>query len=195
MEASFPKTRRDSEEAGLSLIRHEHIFQKIKEEHKEHDYSITVLCKLGRAFRAAYYKWLHREIPENEYKNRRIADEIEKIYIGSPDQRYRRIRDDLECYHDISVNDNNTPEPSSDDTSVYQTESTDKNTENTPEIPDNESQQQISESYALNTSSMKIHKPSCSAAKKIAPENYSTSNSSISELEAQGYGRCGICLK
>ncbi len=101
----------------------------------------------------------------------------------------------MECYHDISVNDNNTPEPSSDDTSVYQTESTDKNTENTPEIPDNESQQQISESYALNTSSMKIHKPSCSAAKKIAPENYSTSNSSISELEAQGYGRCGICLK
>lgn len=71
----------------------------------------------------------------------------------------------------------------------------DTNTENTPEIPDNESQQQTSESYVLNTSTMKIHKPSCSAAKKIAPENYSTSDSSISELEAQGYSRCGICLK
>ncbi len=55
--------------------------------------------------RAAYYKWLHREIPENEYKNRRIADEIEKIHTESPDKGYRRIRDDLERYHDINVND------------------------------------------------------------------------------------------
>ena len=55
--------------------------------------------------RAAYYKWLHREIPENEYKNRRIADEIEKIYTESPEKGYRRIRDDLERYHNINVND------------------------------------------------------------------------------------------
>lgn len=58
-----------------------------------------------------------------------------------------------------------------------------------------ESQQQTSDSYVLNTSSMKIHRPSCSAAKKISFENYATSNSSISELESQGYSRCGICLK
>ena len=55
--------------------------------------------------RAAYYKWLHREIPENEQQNRRIADEIEKIHAESPDKGYRRIRDDLERYHDIDVND------------------------------------------------------------------------------------------
>lgn len=55
--------------------------------------------------RAAYYKWLDREIPENEYKNRRISDEIEKIYTESPDKGYRRIRDDLERYHGINVND------------------------------------------------------------------------------------------
>ena len=55
--------------------------------------------------RAAYYKWLHREIPENEHKNRRIADEIEKIHTESPDKGYRRIRDDLERYHGITVND------------------------------------------------------------------------------------------
>ncbi len=54
--------------------------------------------------RAAYYKWLHREIPENEQQNRRIADEIEKIHAESPDKGYRRIRDDLERYHDIDVN-------------------------------------------------------------------------------------------
>ena len=55
--------------------------------------------------RAAYYKWLYREIPENKYKNRRIADEIEKIYTKSPDKGYRRIRDVLERYHDIHAND------------------------------------------------------------------------------------------
>lgn len=60
---------------------------------------------------------------------------------------------------------------------------------------DNESQQQTSANYILNTSTMKIHKPSCSAVKKIATENYSTSDSTIADLEAQGYSRCGICLK
>ena len=55
--------------------------------------------------RAAYYKWLHREIPQNEHKNKRITDEIEKIHTESPDKGYRRIRDDLERYHDIDVND------------------------------------------------------------------------------------------
>lgn len=54
---------------------------------------------------AAYHKWLHREIPENEHKNRRIADEIEKIHTESPDKGYRRIRDDLERYHGITVID------------------------------------------------------------------------------------------
>ena len=38
-------------------------------------------------------------------KNRRIADAIEKIHKESPDKGYRRIRDDLERYHDIKVND------------------------------------------------------------------------------------------
>jgi hypothetical protein len=37
--------------------------------------------------------------------NKRIADEIEKIHIESPDKGYRRIRDDLKRYHDIDVND------------------------------------------------------------------------------------------
>ena len=77
----------------------------MKEEHKEHYYPIAALCKLGRVSRASYYKWLHREIPESEQKNRLIADEIEKIHTESPDKGYRRIRDDLERYHGIDVND------------------------------------------------------------------------------------------
>ena len=55
--------------------------------------------------RAAYYKWLHRITPVYEIENQRIADEIEKIHMESPDKGYRRIRDDLERYHNIKAND------------------------------------------------------------------------------------------
>lgn len=55
--------------------------------------------------RAAYYKWLHRGIPAYEKENEQIAEEIEKIHRQSPDKGYRRIRDDLDRYHDIKVND------------------------------------------------------------------------------------------
>jgi len=48
---------------------------------------------------------LHRGISESEIANRLIADEIEKIHEESPDKGYRRIRDDLERYHDIKAND------------------------------------------------------------------------------------------
>lgn len=60
---------------------------------------------MGRVSRAAYYKWLKREIPENEVLNQRIAKVIKEIHTESPDKGYRRIRDDLERYHDIDVND------------------------------------------------------------------------------------------
>ena len=60
---------------------------------------------MGHVSRAAYYKWLHRGIPASEVENERIAEEIEKIHMASPDMGYRRIRDDLERYHGIKVND------------------------------------------------------------------------------------------
>ena len=90
---------------GLSLIRHEQVYLAIKTEHDEHCYPISALCKIGNVSRAAYYKWLHRELPNYEAENKRIADEIEKIHTDSPDKGYRRIRDELERYHDIKVND------------------------------------------------------------------------------------------
>lgn len=55
--------------------------------------------------RAAYYKWLNRELSGNERENSRIAELIEEIHAGSPDKGYRRIRDELERYHGIDVND------------------------------------------------------------------------------------------
>lgn len=56
-------------------------------------------------------------------------------------------------------------------------------------------QQQTTDAYVLNTDSLKIHRSSCSKVPLIAPQNYTTSNSSIAELESQGYSRCGVCLK
>lgn len=86
-------------------MRHDFIYQAIKEENTVHHYPIHALCKLGQVSRAGYYKWLNRGISLNESKNRRIADEIERIHAQSPDKGYRRIRDELERYHDINVND------------------------------------------------------------------------------------------
>ena len=60
---------------------------------------------------------------------------------------------------------------------------------------DNKEQQQTSASYVLNTNTMKIHYPSCSSVAKIAPQNYSTSNQSVDELQNQGYSTCGRCFK
>lgn len=60
---------------------------------------------------------------------------------------------------------------------------------------DNVEQQQTSDDFVLNTSTHKIHYPSCRDVPKIKPQNYSTSNQSVSELEAQGYTTCGHCFK
>lgn len=46
--------------------------------------------------------------------------------------------------------------------------------------------------YVLNTSSKKIHKPTCNDVKKIKPENYSTTTDLSAYLE-NGYTYCGHC--
>ncbi len=60
---------------------------------------------------------------------------------------------------------------------------------------DNPEQQQTEATYVLNTSTKKIHHPSCKSVKKIAPHNYATSNASLEELKAQDYTTCGNCFK
>lgn len=58
---------------------------------------------------------------------------------------------------------------------------------------DNKDQQETAATWVLNTSTMKIHYPSCKSVKKIAPQNYATSNLSESELISRGYSVCGQC--
>lgn len=82
-----------------------------------------------------------------------------------------------------------TPEPTPTPTSKPEDKGSNFNTY------DNEEQQNTKMEYVLNTSSKKIHYPTCRSVKKIAPKNYSTSNLSIAELEKKGYSKCGICFK
>lgn len=69
-----------------------------------------------------------------------------------------------------------------------------QNANNNFDTYDNTEQQQTADSYVLNTSSHKIHHPSCSAVRKIAPKNYATSSKTVNELIAEGYSTCGICF-
>lgn len=57
----------------------------------------------------------------------------------------------------------------------------------------NPDQQNTSAQWVLNTSTFKIHYPSCPEVSRIAPHNYSTSNLSEAELLSQGYTTCGRC--
>ena len=57
----------------------------------------------------------------------------------------------------------------------------------------NESQQQTTASYVLNTSTKKFHRPSCRDVPKISAKNYATSSKSRSDLISSGYSACGHC--
>ncbi len=50
-----------------------------------------------------------------------------------------------------------------------------------------------SQTYVLNTNTMKFHLPGCSAAAKISESNRQEFTGTRDELIAQGYSPCGIC--
>lgn len=92
-------------EMDLSRARKASIYQRIREKHAKNQGSVSQLCREANVSRAGYYKWLNRKMSASELKNRHIADLIIKIHRDSPDKGYRRIRDELERYHNIKVND------------------------------------------------------------------------------------------
>lgn len=63
------------------------------------------MCLIAGISRAAYYKWINREIPENELINEAIAEAVAAIHKESPDKGYRRIRDDLFRDYGFDVSD------------------------------------------------------------------------------------------
>ncbi len=54
-------------------------------------------------------------------------------------------------------------------------------------------QQNTTDAYVLNMSTLKFHRPSCKDVKRIKPENYATTSTGRNDLIAQGYSPCGHC--
>lgn len=103
---------------------------------------------------------------------------------------------------EIQTNNQETPAASAEqDTQTAQDTQTTQNTqtvqgENTNNFNtyDNSEQQNTADAYVLNTESKVLHRPTCSVVPKIAPQNYDTSSSILSDLISQGYTVCGNCF-
>ena len=70
----------------LGKVRHESKYLAIKYFHEEKNWSIEWMCKQLKISRAAYYKWLHREIPLHEKENIKLAELIKEY-----DERFKHI--------------------------------------------------------------------------------------------------------
>jgi len=62
----------------LGKLRHESKYMAIKFFYETKNWSINWMCKQLELSRAAYYKWLHREIPEQELENIKLAELIKE---------------------------------------------------------------------------------------------------------------------
>lgn len=70
----------------LGKQRKESKFMTVKYFYEEKHWSINWMCKQLKITRAAYYKWLHREIPQYEKENQEIAELIREY-----DERFGHI--------------------------------------------------------------------------------------------------------
>lgn len=66
--------------------RHESKYIVIQFFYRKKNWSINWMCKQLEISRASYYKWLHREIPEQELKNLRLVELIKEY-----DERFKHI--------------------------------------------------------------------------------------------------------
>lgn len=106
---------------------------------------------------------------------------------------------------EIQTNNQETPSASTaQDTQTVQDTQTTQNMQDTQTVQgettnnfntyDNSEQQNTTDAYVLNTESKVLHRPTCSDVSKIAPQNYDTSSSILSDLISQGYTVCGNCF-
>ena len=66
---------------------------------------MDAVCRILKISRAAYYKWSTGELSPRTAENERIADLVEDIHEQHPEMGYRRLKDELDRYHDTHVND------------------------------------------------------------------------------------------
>ena len=81
------------------------MYEAVRHSHGDFGYPIEATCALLHISRTAYYKWLHEEYGKRTHENKQIAAFIETIHKDHPDKGYRRIRDDLDRYYGVAVND------------------------------------------------------------------------------------------
>lgn len=70
----------------LGKVRHESKFMAIQFFYETKNWSINWMCKQLEISRAAYYKWLHREIPKQELENQKLV-----VLIKEYDERFNHI--------------------------------------------------------------------------------------------------------
>ena len=97
--------RKVRDERSLSLTRNLYKYQAIKALSEEKHYPVQRLCKYLHLSRGAYYRWLKKPVSFSERYNEEISEKIKGIHDKHPDMGYRRIRDELDKKHGITVND------------------------------------------------------------------------------------------
>jgi transposase InsO family protein len=66
---------------------------------------VEQLCEILKVSRSAYYSWLSGRLSPRQKENERIAGLMGQIHNKDSSKGYRRIRDDLEKYHNTKIND------------------------------------------------------------------------------------------
>ncbi|MCM1989280.1 IS3 family transposase [Oceanirhabdus seepicola] len=67
-------------EAVLSRIRQENKYIAISQLYEKEKFSISLLCEIAMISRSSYYKWLGRKESVLEVENKKLIEEIIKIY-------------------------------------------------------------------------------------------------------------------
>ena len=94
------------EGGSLGQVRQERQYRAIRDCHEESRYPIDAECRIFHVSRAAYYKWKSGHKSQRTTENEHIAELVEEIHSQKPEEGYRRIRDELEHFYEIPVNDN-----------------------------------------------------------------------------------------
>lgn len=86
-------------------MRNEQKYEAIQSFYEKNQWSINWMCQQLRVTRAAYYKWLHREVPEQEQENKKIA-ELVREYDESFGHilGYRRMTDWINTFNQKDYN-------------------------------------------------------------------------------------------
>lgn len=170
---------------------------------KSNTLSITIVDK---ATKEAEEKRIAAEKAAKEAEERRIAAEKaakeaeekriaeEKAAKEAEEQRIATEQNAKESETGQPTEENNANEVEENNANTTTDTDSSPDAGDSGSLNDNPDQQQTAATYVLNIGTKRIHHPSCRDVKKIAPQNYATSNLTLDELLGQGYTTCGHCF-